>query len=308
MTRSTTRWRVFFALAALAAFVSTSAAFGEEASDVRQPARRRPSAAKSGSIVHDFDCDLCHSPEGWNVGPSHYRGKRAGFDHGAATGFELEGHHLSIPCMACHGQGRNPIPECANCHEDGHAGRLGRDCQRCHRPTDWRDVRAEEIHATTQFPLTGAHLRADCTECHRRVGERQWSSVPTDCYACHADDYRRTDVHPRHSGGAAPFPTDCEQCHRPTAWSPAVVDPAALPGRAALTSAESHDLRFPLSYGPHRGASCDDCHVDPSARRAVRCTGCHEHNAVRLRVIHGARIGSPETTRCLACHPGGIAR
>ena len=313
-------WVVVMSLAV----VFTGVALGEQGVEVSRDDDDPADASQRGrskrgapALTEDFDCSICHTPEGWKVGNTAVRGKRmAGFDHSAITGFALEGRHGEIPCMYCHQarqSGHNLVAECSGCHEEPHSARLGRHCERCHRPTFWHDIRAEEIHSTTQFPLTGRHLLADCTECHQRAGERQFSGVPTSCYSCHSDAYRRTDIHPIHAGSAttAPFPRDCSQCHRTTGWSPAVVDPATLPRRDGLSrdalSREDHDRRFPISYGIHRGAACDSCHVSDMARRAVRCTGCHVHNPLRLRAIHGARIGSPETVRCVACHPGGVA-
>jgi hypothetical protein len=256
------------------------------------------------SITGGLECDACHDQTSFKMVSR--SGASGPFDHDR-TGFPLKGRHRELGCMECHAGGRTINGECAGCHADPHRGGLGNDCDRCHTNTSFRIVRAYEIHEQTGFPLTGRHASADCTECHLRNGERRFTGVPSDCFACHEDDYRRPDVHPVHAGTSTtpPFPRDCAQCHRPTGWSPAIVDPTALPGRDALTSAESHDDRFPLSYGPHRGASCDSCHASTTVRRAVRCTGCHAHDPARLRATHGARLVSFSGSACLACHRNG---
>lgn len=256
------------------------------------------------SITDDLDCDACHTQTSFKMVSK--RGKAGGYDHDQ-TGFPLEGRHRDLGCVECHTPGRTVSGECVGCHTDQHRGGLGGDCDRCHTPMGWKIINALEIHERTALPLTGRHAMADCTECHLRNGTRQFTGVPSDCYACHEADYRRSDVHPVHTGSATtpPFPRDCAQCHRPTGFSPAIINPAEFPSRDALTTAADHDARFPLSFGPHRGAPCDSCHVSTSVRRAVQCTGCHSHNPARLRSIHGAKLVSFDGSSCLTCHRDG---
>jgi hypothetical protein len=179
-------------------------------------------------------------------------------------------------------------------------------------------MEAFEIHRRTRFPLTGMHALADCTECHQRNGERQWTTVPSDCFSCHASDYLDPNVHPSHRGTAtsAPFPQDCSQCHVASAWSPAFVDPTAIAsastsaaraGLGGMVIPANHDRHFPVSRGPHRGAPCNSCHTSSRTPRLVRCTGCHAHNPVKLQAQHGRRVSSSGGA-CLGCHPGGTAR
>jgi hypothetical protein len=76
--------------------------------------------------------------------------------------------------------------------------------------------------------------------------------------------------------------------------------------KTAPRAPRTHDLRFPISFGKHRGASCTSCHVSLARPQIVRCDGCHAHSPVRLRRQHQrvtAAVGS-----CLGCHPGGAAR
>jgi hypothetical protein len=76
--------------------------------------------------------------------------------------------------------------------------------------------------------------------------------------------------------------------------------------KALPRAPRSHDLRFPISFGKHRGAGCSSCHVSLARPQIVRCDGCHAHSPLRLKRQHRrltAAIGS-----CLGCHPGGAAR
>ncbi len=266
---------------------------------------RRRSDEEARSITDSLDCDACHDQTGWKIKGGVRVG--GGYDHDK-TGFSLVGRHRDLGCIECHQPGKTTANECSGCHESTHQGRLGRECDRCHNSLSWNIFRSQEIHLGTRLPLTGVHALADCTECHLRSGEREWTSVPSQCYACHEDDYRRSNVHPDHTGASTsvPFPRDCSQCHVPTGWSPAIINPSELPGRGGLVARGSHDVHFPITYGPHHGAPCEACHLSSTARRALQCTGCHAHNPVRLRAIHGRRLVSFASSSCLTCHAGGV--
>ena len=59
-------------------------------------------------------------------------------------------------------------------------------------------------HATTRFPLTGKHAKADCESCHVKTLENN----PRECVACHKKD----DVHRGRR-------TECGQCHTTVSFS-----------------------------------------------------------------------------------------
>lgn len=82
-------------------------------------------------------CDSCHSPNGWNIWE---------FDHARATGFALAGTHSKLQCADCHREPPTEVKlgrDCASCHakDDVHSGEFGRQCQRCHSTTSFRQVR-----------------------------------------------------------------------------------------------------------------------------------------------------------------------
>lgn len=260
------------------------------------------------AITAQLDCSACHSPAGWRSLQSGQPG--AGFDHDR-TGFPLRGQHRALGCTDCHQAERALTRRCNGCHTDAHQGRLSADCSQCHSADGWPRTDAIERHRRTRLPLTGMHALADCVDCHRRQNDRAWSSVQADCYACHYDDYQRSDVHPVHvgSGTSAPFDRNCGGCHRASGWSPAIV-PVGLFSQAlsATAPALQHDPRFLLSHGPHRDSACSDCHAGGERGGPVSCIGCHTHAPQRLRSQH--RAGQPPTQAraCLGCHPGGLAR
>ncbi|MCC7539140.1 MAG: hypothetical protein IT379_23160 [Deltaproteobacteria bacterium] len=294
----------------LAAMVGGAVAQERRARPVASSARRRAeqdAGRDHASVTANLDCSACHTPAGWAMRGGAGTGR--GFDH-ARTGFPLTGRHRRTECIGCHVPRRQIRRDCTACHRDAHDGRLGSGCDECHSATSWRRNATFERHRRTRLPLSGMHALIDCTECHERTTSREWSGVPAECFACHEDDYRRPDVHPRHDGGASgtPFPLDCSRCHVATAWSPAFVDPTELPARGALASVpEGHDARMPLSFGPHRGAPCGSCHTAGPESRQIRCTGCHAHQPVAMRRAHRRAVPA-DGAACLVCHPGGSAR
>jgi hypothetical protein len=260
----------------------------------------RPKAATHGGFVDDMDCSACHTPGGWQLAGT---AGASGFDHDR-TGFALRGAHVQTRCAGCHTGKATPATSCDRCHRDPHQGRSDGPCAECHTATAWSDTRTLERHRATRMPLTGRHAVIDCTACHRRTGERAFSDVPADCYACHRAEYHTVSVHPVHDGsaGAAPFSRDCGQCHRTSAWTPATADPGLL---GTAMRALEHDASFALTTGSHRATACAACHVDRRRAGAVRCDGCHQDG--KLRAQHRAPV-SRSARACLGCHPAGAAR
>lgn len=272
------------------------------------PAVVAPLTPSPRGFLDAIACSACHTTAAWRE-----RGaapEAVKFDH-ARTGFPLTGQHVHAACAACHDTTRAIKRECESCHEDAHRGRLTRTCDTCHSPAGWKATRALEMHRMTRFPLTGVHVLANCTECHRRASEQQWTDAPIECFACHEQDYRRPSNFPVHVGTttSAALPRDCSLCHRAMAWVPATL-PASLIGTSAspLESAPpGHELRFPISFGVHRVAACPDCHVSTAVPRAVRCIGCHVHDPVVLAQQHRPQVAT-DGASCLTCHPGGVRR
>lgn len=258
------------------------------------------------AVAGDLECDACHSTDGWQIGRG--TGSRGmGFDH-RTTGFPLAGRHADTGCASCHVRNEAVVRECLSCHEDVHQGRLGVSCDDCHSARAFTEVRAIELHRRTQLPLTGMHAIADCTECHERTTSAPFSAVPADCFACHANDYRRTDIHPLHTGGAGePFARDCTQCHTAMGWLPAIVDPSAVASTGALSAPGDHELRFPIAAGSHAGLPCQSCHANEANPRLFQCTGCHAHAPGLLASQHGG-LPMLDGPSCVSCHPGGAMR
>ncbi len=103
-------------------------------------------ACHAGADAHEARlgpaCAQCHNPNGW---------PRWLFDHTRQTRFELTGAHTDLGCVACHRQeARDPggeLPElgttCRSCHlpDSPHDDAYGRDCERCHVDTSWKQIK-----------------------------------------------------------------------------------------------------------------------------------------------------------------------
>lgn len=265
-----------------------------------------PGGATHASLTDGVSCSTCHSTTAWKAKDA-AGGDDGKFDHGK-TGFPLTGLHLRTTCVQCHNTTAIKR-ECVTCHQDAHQGRLAQNCDKCHSPAGWRVTRPFELHRMTRLPLTGMHVLADCSQCHVRANEQRFTDAQPDCYSCHQKDYQRPGIFP-HQGTASspPLSRDCGLCHKTLAWVPASVSEVLGSTGSPLTVAPpNHDVRFPISFGKHRGAACSDCHSSITAPRAVRCVGCHSHDPLVLMQQHGRPIPT-DGASCLTCHPGGVRR
>ncbi len=142
-------------------------------------------------------------------------------------------------------------------------------CEVCHSTETWSDLRRFD-HASTKFPLLGAHRAVACMDCHKppnletKLRNVDFRAAPMKCEACHQD------IH----GGQfarAGQPTACASCHDSGRWKPSLFD---------------HETRttFPLK-GAHRN---------------VRCDGCHK--SIRLVAGKQVLLYKPTPTACVDCH------
>jgi hypothetical protein len=241
---------------------------------------------------------------------------RAKFDHGHVA-FTLTGVHAKLECKACHANADAALLEpgakrflgatqtCTACHEDPHQGRFVRGCETCHGQEHPFGEIANFTH-TAAFPLTGAHARASCTDCHAKDSPRSVEALggagphpaARTCVDCHATPHSR----PFEQGVAALLGRNaeacCSECHAPSAPSFAV---------DATMTRELHAATGFALDAPHAQATCAQCHGEladgkPFAQRfktrraADDCAACHANP-------HGdqfARAGAK--TSCLDCH------
>jgi hypothetical protein len=196
------------------------------------------------------------------------------FDH-AKTAFQLTGKHSPLDCGACHNGARTitdlkaASQDCYACHakDDAHQGAFGSSCGTCHTPDGW--LPANFDHSKTVFPLTGAHLKLDCTQCHTN---RAFTALPTDCYSCHARD----DAHD------GQFGRSCGTCHITEAWLPATFD---------------HFItKFPLT-GVHATLACTQCHINQVfTTLPADCVSCHPEPSFHSGLFPGMNCDQCHTT------------
>lgn len=249
----------------------------------------------------------------------------------------IAGHaEVETQCEKCHATFDKNAQDglCLSCHEDvaedvktsrGVHGktfmRTRTACRQCH--TDHRgrafDVVALDPavfrHEWTEYPLTGAHIAAQCTGCHEK--EKPYRDAAAECVACHSAD----DIH---RGGLG---KPCGQCHDTTAWAGAKFDHAttdfALRGAHRQTRCENCHPSERYADTPTR---CVDCHrVDDAhgGARGERCGDCHNetdwkkpifdhtktdfplaglHVSVRCGDCHGKDVHAPLEVSCVSCH------
>ncbi len=242
---------------------------------------------KGRTLPKHGSCEICHATQGFS--------EEKDFDHGAWTGFRLEGSHAQEDCVACHERKDEPdeggrtfgrIAErygafkgCITCHEDPHKGQFDKrgmpksvggkqDCARCHTSTSFRVLSDQFEHrAWTGFALTGAHAKPDCTACHKALGEPDehgrslGQAAGKTCISCHESPHG-----PQFEDQA------CGKCHAPTS------------GFKALTF--DHDLHSRFKLGEqHAQVACSKCHHPEKIGNQTR---------IRYR---------PLKSRCVECHP-----
>lgn len=241
-----------------------------------------------GTLPRDTDCTACHTQDSW-------RPVRADldFDHNAATAFALRGRHAKVDCTLCHLDLRFDAPkltvaDCASCHVDVHQGRFVAGCSTCHNTTAFTDVSGMALHSRTGFPLSGAHLQISCESCHTDDATGAYTSLDTECVACHAGDYASAGSIDHVALG---FPTDCLQCHGTVAWR----------GNATFDHVTaSHGFAL---VGAHARLDCSICHALPGMQLVVAtpsgqndCIACHQADYDSQHAADGFAV------TCLDCH------
>lgn len=227
------------------------------------------------------ECSMCHSTVNW-LGVQ--------FDHNTMTKFPLTGAHTSAQCSQCHSSGvfAGLSTACVSCHltnfqqttNPNHiSSGIPQTCQNCHDTNSWGNANFD--HNRTAFPLTGAHISVQCTQCH--VGGK-YAGTPTACVACHLTNFQQT-TNPNHvTGGMA---QTCEQCHTTASW---------------LTSTFNHNTMTKFSLtGAHVGLACSQCHASGTfASTPTACFACHSNTFQTTTNPNHVAAGFP--TDCSVCH------
>ena len=239
---------------------------------------------------HNSRCEACHSVQGF--APSTFT-----LAAHNATRFPLTGGHIATPCAECH-QARKPagssfpVPyrftnlACQECHADPHHGEFAErmrqpgpqgnpvGCEACHSTASWTGEALQFDHATTAFPLRGAHRAATCMNCHKppnlevTMKNVVFSAAPKACHECHEDP---------HAGQFAGANPECSSCHDVEHWKPSQFD---------------HDKRTEFAL--------------QGAHARVPCAGCHKN----VRRVEGKPVlfYKPTPKSCAACHGAEVPK
>ena len=203
---------------------------------------------------YSVNCTDCHQTSSWQP---------AQFDHNLSN-YPLSGAHVLANCSDCHQigiyQGISDL--CYSCHQQDYEeaddpdhvdSNLSQSCEGCHTNIAWQPSSFD--HQLTAFPLTGSHIGTDCNACHLNG---VFGGTPTDCYACHTEEFEEADD-PDHVEGN--FGTDCALCHNTNDWEPAGFN---------------HELAGFTMDGAHQLLDCSSCHFDGSYSDTPNdCYSCH---------------------------------
>lgn len=200
------------------------------------------------------DCVACHVEHAGREAELRRFDMRT-FNHGAETGFPLDGLHAPIArnCALCHKQRSLLAAQtaCVTCHNDVHKGALGPNCTSCHTTAvAFKTAATSFDHQRTRYPLTGSHKEVKCVKCHK-TGQEFRGLAFEICTSCHVTPHRTT------------LGPTCTTCHSTDSWT---------------TNTVTHDkTRFPL-LGAHAKVTCEKCHVSGDMAKAIRfdeCSACH---------------------------------
>lgn len=235
------------------------------------------------SLQFGTDCKSCHSINGW---------KPASFEHDGQFFPIYSGEHKSNwnSCIDCHnvsGNYKNFTCLTSNCHPQNKMNQEHKDvsgysyqsssCLSCH-PSGKKEGAFN--HKNSNFPLTGAHLNAECTSCHLN-GYAQ--KPPIDCFSCHKNNFNNTSK-PNHI--TLNFSQDCNQCHDNISWKPA--------------AKFNHTTTGFLLVGKHNISNCLKCHNDFFTNTSKTCFGCHENDFNNS--VNPNHLAAKFPSTCEDCH------
>jgi Cytochrome c3 len=246
-----------------------------------QRAAQKPVTRNPHGPALTIPCENCHTSLSWKPIRSIPE-----FEHDK-TRYPLRGMHEKVACTQCHVKlvFTNVGQRCADCHADIHRAQFGSNCESCHTVKGWTvTVQAIRNHQN-RFPLIGAHAAVDCESCHKGAATGQFQGLSTQCYSCHANDFK-TAANPNHA--TAGFSTSCQNCHGTNTWLDAKFDHASV--GFPLTNAHADPPRM-----------CLDCHINNNYNlTSTACASCH------LKDFQGAtnpnHVAGGFSQTCQTCH------
>ncbi len=295
-------------------------------------------------------CGACHNESKWQ--------DTNRFNHNDHTRYPIDGEHLKLNCTDCHMQkdaNKKNISvrykwehltskTCENCHKSPHLQQfspllLKKSCTECHVTSSWFDTKSgtKFDHSKTKFPLTGAHQKISCNnchgtqgkqifkfksvnnqfcvDCHKSIHNRQFSTKfdSPNCFTCHTTTTFKERLKFDHSKTNYPLEgshtkLQCAECHKPTSTKIALTPPntRADPKKTGKTAI------FTLSqflFPQVKKSECLSCHTDYHQEQlGTNCLECHNMDKWRkVQFNHNKQSTFPlvfkhEQVKCSECH------
>ena len=201
---------------------------------------------------------------------------------------ELGDKVTNAKCLACHLELKTRIDQNKGYHTS--AAIRGKSCTSCHNDhhgLNFQIVRFDKEkfdHNLSGFPLTGAHAKKTCKDCHRpefidnksiKAKKYTFLGLGAECISCHKDYHQGT------------LSANCANCHNTDVFKP-------------VPKFSHASTRFPL-LGMHQNVECGKCHA-VTTKNGVKfqefagvkfqnCSNCHQD-------VHSNKFGQ----NCKQCH------
>jgi nitrate/TMAO reductase-like tetraheme cytochrome c subunit len=201
---------------------------------------------------------------------------------------ELGNKVTNAKCLACHIELKVRVDQNKGYHSSAEV--RGKNCSSCHNDhhgVNFQILRFEKEkfnHNLAGFPLTGAHAKKTCKDCHnpgfitsKAILAKKFTylGLKTECLGCHTDYHQKT------------LSASCTNCHGVDAFKPVI----------KFSHATTH---YPLA-GMHQTVECLKCHPitvkngikfqEFAGIKFANCTNCHED-------VHQNKFGQ----NCKQCH------
>ncbi|PLX03779.1 MAG: hypothetical protein C0595_05790 [Marinilabiliales bacterium] len=246
----------------------------------------------NASIINHVELDFstvctdCHttapgwSPAEFKIHDSQYfpiySGEHGGEWNSCIECHETPGNYAQFTCISCHEHNKGEMDG----EHDEVSGYIYEStaCLECH------PVGSEEgsfNHATSNFPLTGAHVDTECADCHTSG----YSNTPDLCSDCHMAAFNES-TNPNHV--EIGLENTCDDCH--------TTDPGWIPAEFQI-----HDDFYPLT-GAHTDntVDCASCHNNDYVNTPNECVGCHLENYTESTNPNHVDLNFVQT--CDDCH------
>jgi hypothetical protein len=230
------------------------------------------------------ECKDCHTTNpGW---------KPARMSNHDADFFPIySGSHEGewVNCNECHTTSGNfGLFSCVDCHEHNQSDMNNKHssiggytfnnnaCFECHPQGN---SEGSFNHSLSSFPLTGAHITTECSQCHTSG----YTGTSTVCVDCHLTDFNQS-TNPNHT--TLGLANACETCHTTAPdWTPATFD--------------NHNDIYSLN-GAHTTTDCFACHEGNYTETPNLCYGCHADNY--NQTTNPPHAAAQYSTECETCH------